>query len=594
MVVACLFAGVGAWGAKVTVDNGATTYASELFGEGHSSPVYPTGATPKVVITIPQALAARAAAGANTDATDDDRDACAAQDYRGEADITFTLTGGAVFDANISSLMFDPITSGDNNTPANTATGDAVTIKDGGRKGDSFITLTIQAANDTDVADADTGRDNSIRTGTNAWTDVKACTVNDARGEQQISFDLPRLANVGALAGANPKSPLKGIYLRATARVVSGGFRDGVLTGTAPYYWASVILARDSLTLGMEASDDGKKNIVIDGDSAFMSVKETIGAGKKGAGYVALATVTITTEQMIPGSAKDAVDRTLVGYLQATGTPPVDAADAAELANLQEIYKPAADAVGASYYTLYDIDGEEIDEGLRGSFAVMATGTRELFNDGDMLFVDYDGNGKMGAGENIAIDGNSAMGDWLSIDPDKSDSFDKDGTGTFTVYYMPGGKAAINHGSMINLTAMVDYSDPSAIDEKDAKASSTLNFEGVGSPVRAYAIPHSTNGTGDKGNVRVRCEQPVAPATDCRIFVECWDDMGMRGFGEAPMIAGDSLTKWNSADIESVTGLEPSSRLSCRVLSRGMVTVQQLTRDGNSGTLVNNTYVGGE
>ena len=128
--------------------------------------------------------------------------------------------------------------------------------------------------------------------------------------------------------------------------------------------------------------------------------------------------------------------------------------------------------------------------------------------------------------------------------PDKSDSFDKDGTGTFTVYYMPGGKAAINHGSMINLTAMVDYSDPSAIDEKDAKASSTLNFEGVGSPVRAYAIPHSTNGTGDKGNVRVRCEQPVAPATDCRVFVECWDDMGMRGFGEAPMVAGDSLTKW--------------------------------------------------
>ena len=135
----------------MTVSNGTTTYASELFGEGHSSPVYPTGATPKVVITIPQAQAARAAAGANTDATDDDRDACAAQDYRGEADITFTLTGGAVFDANISSLMFDPNTSGDNDVAANTATGDAVAIKDGGRKGDNFITLTIQAATASEV-----------------------------------------------------------------------------------------------------------------------------------------------------------------------------------------------------------------------------------------------------------------------------------------------------------------------------------------------------------------------------------------------------------------------------------------------------------
>ena len=252
-------------------------------------------------------------------------------------------------------------------------------------------------------------------------------------------------------------------------------------------------------------------------------------------------------------------------------------------------------AVGATYYDIYDLDGEMITaegEGLRGSFSVSATGTRELFNDGDMLFVDYDHSGKMGPGEAIAIDGAAAMGDSLSIDADKSDSFDKDGTGAFTVYYMPGGKDSINHGAMIKLTASVDYSDPSAIDEKDVHASSTLNFDGVGSPIKAYAIPHSTNGTGDKGNVRVRCEQPAGTATACRVFLECWDDMGNRGFGEAPAIDGDSLTRWSGADIESVTGMEPSTRHSCRVLSRGMVTVQQLTRDGNSGTLVNNTYVG--
>ena len=584
MVVACL-AGLGAWGASVTVSNGTTTYASELFGEGHSSPVYPTGKTPIAVLSIPQNLAARAAVDDDpgTADTDESRNACAAQDFAGEADVTFTLTGGAVFDANVTRLMWNPVAT--NTTAAVTAPGTVATIKDGGRKGQNFITITVQAATDGEAGDGDTARTNATRESGAAWNDVKACVPASGRGVQQISFEMPRLANVGALAGANPKAPVKGIYLNGSARVVSGGFADGPISGKAPYFIVPVIMARDSLTLGI--SDSNTRNIVIDGDAAFMSVKETIGAGKKGAGYVELATVTITTKQMA-SAGKDEVKQADVYFIRtnAAATPNATAD--------QVVYTAAKDAVGASYHTLYDIDGDLIDEGLRGSFAVMATGSRELFNDGDMLFVDYDGNGKMGAGENIAIDGNSAMGDWLSIDPDKSDSFDKDGTGTFTVYYMPGGKAAINHGAMINLTAMVDYSDPSAIDEKDAKASSTLNFEGVGSPVRAYAIPHSTNGTGDKGNVRVRCEQPVAPATDCRVFVECWDDMGMRGFGEAPMVAGDSLTKWTSGDIESVTGLEPSSRLSCRVLSRGMVTVQQLTRDGNSGTLVNNTYVGGE
>ena len=51
---------------------------------------------------------------------------------------------------------------------------------------------------------------------------------------------------------------------------------------------------------------------------------------------------------------------------------------------------------------------------------------------------------------------------------------------------------------------------------------------------------------------------------------------------------------WNGSQVEGVTeGLgEPTTRISCQVLSKGEVTVQQLTRDGHSNTLVNNTYVG--
>ena len=159
----------------------------------------------------------------------------------------------------------------------------------GGRKGDSSITIKIEEA---------TGADN---TRSNVSTDrTDAGAIPDGVVDATISFSMPRLANV-ALAGANPKDPVKRVWLSATSRIISGSFKDGPLAGTAPYYVVPVIQARDSLTLAI--SDSNEKNIVIDGDSAFMSVKETIGAGKKAAGYVDLATVTITTRQMISDAA---------------------------------------------------------------------------------------------------------------------------------------------------------------------------------------------------------------------------------------------------------------------------------------------------
>ena len=53
VVVACLFAGVGAWAAEVHVESGPT-YASELFGPGHGSiKEYPENKVPMVTLTIP-------------------------------------------------------------------------------------------------------------------------------------------------------------------------------------------------------------------------------------------------------------------------------------------------------------------------------------------------------------------------------------------------------------------------------------------------------------------------------------------------------------------------------------------------------------
>ena len=580
VVVACLFAGGGAWAAQVSVGP-VPEYASELFGPGHSSPEYPVNMNPVVTLTIPGNMADDPATTGKNEH----------RNHNGSVEVTFSLLG-AVLDANVTQLMFDvdgPPTQGASgedylcvNSNGDTdaadtgctapvaAPGTIASIVSGGRKGDSSITILVEpAAEDTSdtTGDALTERDSGVGT--------------TAGRTQSISFNLPRLANL-ALAGADStdddkNNDVKRVWLRADSRIISGEFTDGPLTtqwGITGFPYVPAVAARDSLTV--EVSDGTAKMIAIDdkdGLTAFRSVK---GANKDG--YVTLGMVTIMTKQVLTPTSPEQKATPLYQFVQG---------DPATTTTITEIPKDAV--TKATFRTLHDLDGDPVNEGLRGTFSVNAMGTRDLFNDGDLLFVDYDGDGKMGSGEGIEVDGDMAEGDSLSIDPDKSDSFNENGVGSFVIYYMPGGKDHINHGAMINLTAMVEYSDPSAIDEKPQKNSTVFNFDGVNDEAMAYAIPHSTNGIGDKGNVRVRCEASMG----CRVFLECWDDMGMRGFGEAPMVAGNSVAVWSGEAIEGVVGVdEAMSRHSCRILSKGDVTVQQLTRDGNSGTLVNNTYVG--
>ena len=563
VVVACLFAGIGAWGAKVTVAD-QPTYASELFGPGHDSPVYPEGMTPVVTLFFP----ANVEGTADDLTTEDTNEFVARVNHTGAAEITFELIG-AVFDADVTGLMYDADVSEGNTDEAVAATGVVASIVSGGRKGESELVIKVEEASST------TG----------------ARPTGDSAAPHEISFTMPRLANL-ALAGANaadanPFNDEMSVKIRATARLISGEFtgdpKNGnrLTGGLANGFTEKVVMARDSLTLSI--SDSHSQSIMIDGDSAFTSVK-TPPAAK---GYVTLATVTVKTKQLNPATETKGSTRAVVGQLQAqagTDAPTTDAF----------VYKAAVTGVPASAWVLHDLDGDEIDEGLRGTLTIHAAGTRGLFNEGDVLFIDYDNDGKMGEGEGIVHDGGMmAEGEALSIDSDKSQSF-KDGiTGNFKVLYMPGGKEHINHDSKIKVTALVEYSDPSAIDEAPKSNYTTLIFDGVGDPIMAYAIPHSTNGNGDKGNVRVRCEQASAGSDEmCRVFLECWDDMGNRGFGEAPMIGQDMVMVWGGDDVEGVVGMDmPMSRHSCRILSKGDVTVQQLTRDGNSNTLVNNTYV---
>ena len=259
---------------KVTVVNGDTIYASELFGPGHGSPEYPPTKTPRVVLTIPANVAAAAGPPAVKEVN-----------HSGSVDIIFTLTGGAVFDANITGLMWDANTDNSENTDpmaddSEVAPGSVASIKEGGRKGQSSITITVMEG-------AEDGRP------------TRGLGDDELGTEHTIWFDLPRLANLGALAGANPKASEKRISLNATSRIVSGAFKDGPLTGVGPHFVVPVVKARDSLTLGITPANT--KTIAIDdnddmGLSAFKSVKE-----KTKDGYVHLATVMIRTKQVETG-----------------------------------------------------------------------------------------------------------------------------------------------------------------------------------------------------------------------------------------------------------------------------------------------------
>ena len=553
------------------------TYASELFGDSHATLEYPTTTgAPMVSLTIPMNSPAD---GGATPAVP--RGVLGTR-HMGEVEVTFMLDAGE-FDGNISELMWeedlmdDADTDGVADNDYVTAPGTVVSILDGGREGDNFIKIKIEAG---------------IDSGLDGGEEVPG--KRDANKHQRIRFALPELNELGALSGATDK--LKTVGLSASARIISGAFTDGALIKDAKGNPAKAPVLHSQNAVTVSISPNSEQMIAIDDskDGSMKAFNHLLGANK--GGYVKLADVTIMSATKRVIAEKVDAKPAMLKYTYREGAEaPTGGVDDP---NTARIYTLPEGGTAPDSDDILDLDGTPVDAGLRGTLTVSAAGTRGLFNDGDSMFVDYDGDGKSGDSEEIELDGKAGEGSALSIDPDKSDSFsggDVSSTGTFAVYYMASGKGAINHESMITVTASVDYSDPSAKNEGAKSSTATLKFAGVGNPVMAYAIPHSANQNGDKGNVRVRCEEaPPGDEEACRVFLECWDQMGNRGFGEAPMVGENMTAVWNGGQVEGVAeGLgEPMTRISCRVLSKGEVTVQQLTRDGHSNTLVNNTYVG--
>ena len=162
--------------------------------------------------------------------------------------------------------------------------------------------------------------------------------------------------------------------------------------------------------------------------------------------------------------------------------------------------------------------------------------------------------------------------------------------------YVPAGKERLSHGAEIDVDYMPRFTRVENTALKSSKDNrTTLKLSGVGSEVKAYGLPHAANSKMDKTNVRVRCENGAGMDNMCRVFIECWDDEGMGDIGEVGKLMEGEVDVLQAGDNspEALSGLTASTRLSCRVLATGEVTVQSLVRDGETGVLINTTAVGG-
>ena len=566
VVVACV-AGLGAWAGLYQVQGTVPTYAAELFGTGSESSVasWPTMRNdedevvtmrPVVKVSMPEA-------------------------DEGSGTITFTLKGGAMFGASVASTDFTVDLDGA--TPALW-----VSVTDGGAKGDSSVSITV-AAGGTDGIDRGTAREITDAMGTPDDTDDDTTlSVHD------LFFHLPNLMGLSTLL-----DPSKTINIEVAAESTTGVFPDGKLMlddkdGSAATA-VSNVLVRSASAVSLTSSRP----------MDFMDFK-----GDRS------VRINIDDRTMLRANSGDAPfrDSAPVPAYRPYTYGVKGAAFAAQLAALRLVVRSQVTECGADGMapncedTIYQWDGTRVDSDLAGVLDIDVTGA---VREGDMVFANRGDFNHWAApwiggavnprsidsGESLTV--TDGMAEFttggFSIDPGDADEQTTEIATPIGVYYVPNGKDDLSHGAVIHLMATVNFTESTAADESLAPSPTTeLRFHGVNDAVKAYAIPFNGNGKGDKANVRIRCETGDWFTGACRPFLECWDDMGNRSFGESDMIAANALDTLNSMDIEMVAGvMDASSRHSCRVLSTGTTSVQQLTRDGSSGTLVNNTYVGG-
>ena len=555
VVVACV-AGFGAWGASginVGVANDAT-YAAELFGTGADklSIAYPGGASPEVSVTWDQAFPYDSDNDGDIDGDDTPENRNPNLVANSTVEIRWELSN-ATFATTVQASDFTK----------STAFG-PVSIADGGKDGDSFVAITMNNAQDAAA---------------NAAFPARVVDNDGNITTQNVSFSVPRLTGISALA-----DPTKKVAVTVRLRITTGSQTPVASTNTKP---ASLPFPTGKL---------GKANVVHSANAVTLA---EAGTGRKGE----MSTrIDIDERMMLRANAFSGLftdGAAVQAYRPRTFLVGGDGGFAAQLAYLTLTVRSEVDGT-----VIHQWDGTRVDSDVAGVLDIDVSGA---IREGDMVFANRDDDANwyspyVGSTDNRTIDSGEAltvtegMAEFttggFSIDPGQTDEDDPEDMSMIGVYYVPNGKDEVAHGAMIHLSAIVNYTRATTLDERAKTTTTELRFHGVDDEVKAYAIPFDGNGKGDMANVRIRCEAGDWFTGACRPFLECWDDMGMRMFGESASIAKNALDVLSSMEVEEVIGAtDPATRHSCRVLSTGTTSVQTLVRDGTSGTLVNNSQV---
>lgn len=229
--------------------------------------------------------------------------------------------------------------------------------------------------------------------------------------------------------------------------------------------------------------------------------------------------------------------------------------------------------------TIRDQDGDPISGltgDLSGSLAISVSS--DSFNEGDVVYIDTNGNKKVDGREAFDLENGSA-----------TDTVPLGTSSSMDIYYVPSGDTPLKHRTEFTTMASTEFADTDAKVRSAKPATATLSLFGIKrDEAKAYAIAPGTST--DESNIRVTCESSAKAG--CNVFLDCHDTAGMNTFGEAGITVGPNATEhMTQMEIQDSLGLEESwsGRLSCDVLSSAPISVQVLTR--SHGVLVNNTAI---
>lgn len=198
---------------------------------------------------------------------------------------------------------------------------------------------------------------------------------------------------------------------------------------------------------------------------------------------------------------------------------------------------------------------------------------------GDDIYYNANDNAKKDAKEDLTITGGAAS---------RTFRLENVKTGA-NVYFAPNGTHDMTKG-MFTTNFAIEYDSTTATSPGTKKATAPLNYEGVSTQAKAYAIPNP--GMNDIGNVRIKCD--AGGEATCTVFLDCNEQDGTAHFGElGSTVAAGATTVLQAEAVADVLGVDSwNGRLSCEVLSNNDASAQVLVRSGDS--LINNTYVSDE